>query len=71
MKFVDDMDEAVTPEQEWLARVSPFLLAADPHQACIQQARERGLETVDSVCTCTHEGCTQPCCNPEPEEYWA
>lgn len=70
MKFVPDED-AVPPAQEWLARVSPFLTADDPHQQCVRRAIDAGLPNVNFVCTCTHEGCTQPCCNPEPEEYWA
>lgn len=51
------------PEQEWVARVSPFLRANDPHQACIQRARDAGSLTVDAHCQCPAPGpCTKPCC---------
>lgn len=65
MKFVDDGPAVVSPEQEWTARVSPFLLASDPHQACVLRARNEGLEHVNSVCACEHAGCSQLCCNPD------
>lgn len=69
MKFVDDGDTAVTPAQEWLARVSPFLAAADPHQRCVQRAREAGLAAVNSVCDCPHLACAQPCCTLDSDEW--
>lgn len=60
-KFTDD-DPAVTPAQEWAARVSPFLLAEDPHQRCIARAREAGLSRVNESCDCTHAPCDKECC---------
>ena len=69
MKFIEDQAAPLTPESEWMARVTPFLLAADPHQACTLRAREAGSETVNAYCTCEHEAaCTKECCNPSYEE---
>lgn len=61
MQFSPD-DGATSPADEWLARVSPFLLADDPHQRCIARAREQGVYDVNQVCDCQHAPCTGECC---------
>lgn len=67
MEFVPD-DVAVSPQAEWLARVSPFLTADDPHQACNARARAAGSESVNAYCTCEHGPCTKSCCVPGGED---
>ena len=61
MRFVPDGD-AVSPETEWLSRVSPFLTADDPHQRCIARARELDVHSVHQVCGCQAAPCTKECC---------
>lgn len=61
MKFVPD-DGATSPLDEWMSRVSPFLLADDPHQRCLARADELGTLDVNLVCTCVHAPCTGECC---------
>jgi hypothetical protein len=58
------MDDApTTPESEWLARVSPWLLADDQHQECIRRAIEAGSLFVDAHCTCPKPTtCDKECC---------
>lgn len=54
---------AITPEEEWAARSTPFLLAADPHQACHRRAVAANSLTVDDYCDCPPpERCTKECC---------
>lgn len=63
--FVAD-DEGASPLAEWMARVSPWLPADDPHQRCIADARDRGLLSVE--CSCPKpDRCLGPCCNPTEE----
>lgn len=66
---VPDTDDAVSPIAEWMARVSPFLPADNPHQACIGRARAAGSPTVDAFCDCPAVPCMKTCCVP-PEEEW-
>lgn len=62
MKFHTD-DVTASPEEEWLARVSPWLLAADPHQRCCARAIEAGSLTVDAYCDCPKSvTCEKECC---------
>jgi hypothetical protein len=67
MDFVPD-DVAVSPEDEWLARVTPLLTADDPHQRCNARARAAGSLSVNAYCTCEHGRCTKSCCVPDGEE---
>lgn len=67
MQFFPD-DGATSAEQEWLARVSPFLTADDPHQQCIARARELDVLDVNQVCCCPTAPCTKPCCTAPLEE---
>lgn len=60
MAFEPD-DEEISPLAEWQARVSPFLLADDPHQRCIGRAFEQET-SVREVCTCVHAPCDKECC---------
>lgn len=66
---VPDTDDVVSPTDEWLARVSPFLPADEPHQQCIGRARAAGSYTVNAFCDCPAAPCTKSCCVP-PEEDW-
>ncbi len=61
MQFSPD-DGATSPAEEWLARVSPFLLADDPHQRCIARARALDFYDVHQVCDCPVAPCTKECC---------
>lgn len=67
MRFSPD-DGATSPEQEWLSRVSPFLLADDPHQRCIARAQQLDVLDVNQVCSCPAGPCTKPCCTSPLEE---
>lgn len=62
MQFSPD-DSATSPEAEWLARVSPFLPADEPHQRCIARARELNVNDVHQVCACpAPPPCAGECC---------
>lgn len=61
MKYSPD-GGATSPADEWRARVSPFLLADDPHQRCIARARAADVHSVHQVCDCPAVPCTKPCC---------
>jgi hypothetical protein len=56
-------DTAASPEDEWRARTSPWLLADDRHQACIRRAVAAGSLTVDAYCECPKTTvCMKECC---------
>lgn len=61
MRFVPD-DAGASPTAEWMARVSPWLTADDPHQQCIARAYAQGVNNVNLVCTCPVPPCTKECC---------
>jgi hypothetical protein len=61
LKFDPEMP-AASPEAEWLARVSPWLLADDPHQQCTLRARMAGALDVNPYCSCPTPPCTKECC---------
>lgn len=68
MKFVDEGDTAASPLAEWMARVSPFMLASDPHQRCLKRAQDAGALHVNGFCDCpTGAPCQDECCNPTEE----
>lgn len=58
----DPLVPAVSPHDEWMARVSPFLLADDPHQRCIQRARDQGISDANQTCDCPSAPCQGACC---------
>lgn len=69
MRFVPDGHSA-SPTSEWLARVTPFLTADDPHQRCVAKARELNVNDVHQVCECpAPPPCTKSCCAPLQEEW--
>jgi hypothetical protein len=62
LTFDGDMP-AADPAREWLARVSPWLPAAEPHQQCLLRAQLAGSGDVNPYCTCPKpERCTKECC---------
>lgn len=62
MRF-DSGAPPLSPNDEWMARVSPFLLADDPHQVCYQTAQDLGLGDVNLVCACPKPAaCDKECC---------
>lgn len=69
MRFDPDDAGVTSPIDEWTSRMSPFLLAANPHQQCIARARAAGSPTVNAFCTCPTAPCDKPCCAPPLEEW--
>jgi hypothetical protein len=61
VQFTPD-DGDVSPTAEWMARVTPFLAADDPHQQCHAKARALGVNDVNLVCACPAPPCTKDCC---------
>ena len=54
---------AVSPIEEWMARVSPVLYADNPHQECIRRAYAENVADVNLVCSCEHATtCDKECC---------
>lgn len=56
-------------QDEWLARVSPWLPADDPHQRCLRRAID-GHVPINDVCDCVHPWpCEKECCTSREDEW--